>query len=352
MNEIELLKLKIDILLHGVQINLNEKIFQELEKRYNLFEKFYLFIANKIYVAVSISFKSPIKIIKIEETFYVCYEDQTISAEFILPPSFLNYKTSDGTSMNKVGTFQIDRIRISIYKGCYFDTIGKECRFCEIGGLKTLKKNKIENIKELIGHSEKEKIKHYLISGGTPPPKGWDYFINVCEEIRKLSAKSLYAMFSPPPNLKFIDDIVKSGVNEIGINIELYNRKFSQNIMPGKGVFTLNDYYNALEHSVKLLGNRGNVRSILIVGLEDYKYTLKGVEELALRGIMPILSIFKPIKGTCLGNKRKPQRDTLIKLWYESQNICEKNSLTLGPLCVCCQNNTLSTIVSDRYYYY
>ena len=159
-------------------------------------------------------------------------------------------------------------------------------------------------------------------------------------------------MISPPPDLNVINQIVGVGVQDLSINIELFNTELSRRIMAGKNRIGIKRYFETLEYAVKLLGNKGSVKSILIVGIENYNDTLNGVEELAKRGVMPILSIFKPIKGTPLENFHHPKTDDLITIWESAQRICEKYSLTLGPLCKCCQNNTLTIPISDMYFKY
>ena len=159
-------------------------------------------------------------------------------------------------------------------------------------------------------------------------------------------------MLSPPPDLNFINSVVDAGVNEIGINMEFYDRKLSRLLMPGKASADADVYYKNLEHAVNLLGAEGAIRSILIVGLEPLENTVQGVRELASRGVMPILSIFKPLENTALANHPLPSRDLLISAWEKAQSICEHYSLTLGPLCKCCQNNTLSLPVNNKYRMY
>ena len=115
-------------------------------------------------------------------------------------------------------------------------------------------------------------------------------------------------MFSPPPYLTIIKQIVDSGVQDIAINIELFNSDLSAKVIKGKSRIGIDKYFEALEYAVTLIGNKGNVKSLLIVGIESYGDTLLGVEELAKRGVMPILSIFKPVKGTPLENYPTPSK--------------------------------------------
>lgn len=159
-------------------------------------------------------------------------------------------------------------------------------------------------------------------------------------------------MIEAPSDSVFLDELYKCGLNEVGMNIEIWNRSLAKKLMPGKGSIPLRRYLGALEHAVSIWGSAGAVRSILIAGLEPLESTLKGVEELAKRHVMPILSPFRPVPNTPAENHSMLDGETMFRLWVEAQDICENHGMTLGPLCVCCQNNTISAPLGDKYIYY
>jgi adenine C2-methylase RlmN of 23S rRNA A2503 and tRNA A37 len=348
------LELKIDLLLNGVSLkgefDLSSRAFLN-----SISDGIHIILKDDIYITATVNKESLFILEKVSESLILLHTTKNSHTVKVVPTGkYFEKKSSDGTWLEDIGTFQTDRLRISAFKGCSFVLKNEGCKFCEASYKRKQRRNKISNIVELVSYCERneERIKHYLVSGGTPPENGWDHFINVCKAIRNQTNKSIYAMFSPPPTLDTIDKIVDAGVQDVAINLELFNREKSIEFIPGKTKLGFNKYSQSLEYSVKLLGNRGNVKSLLIVGLEDYSDTLNGVEYLAQRGIMPILSIFKPVMGTPLEYYPTPNKDDLIDIWMKSQEICEKYSLTLGPLCKCCQNNTLTIPVNDNYFKY
>ena len=352
----DLLRLKIDLLIEGVALKGNFNLGSRALLS-SVSEGIHFVIFKDIYITTSIQEDSSYSLCKsdTDNTIYLEGEKAlSLKAELIPEGKYYGAKLLDGTLMENVGTFQTDRLRISAYKGCNFVINDESCKFCEVSQIKSQRKNGLEHIAELVRYSEclEKRIKHYLISGGTPPEDGWGHFIDVCQTVRKNTKKSIYAMFSPPPNLEIIKQIVDAGVEDIAINIELYNSNTSAKIIKGKNRIGIDRYFEALEYAVTLLGKKGNVKSVLVVGLENYEDTLIGVEELAKRGVMPILSIFKPVKGTPLENSPAPERNDLANIWEKSQNICERFSLTLGPLCKCCQNNTLTIPINNQYFKY
>lgn len=122
--------------------------------------------------------------------------------------------------------------------------------------------------------------------------------------------------------------------------------------MPAKGATPRERYLEAIEAAVKLWGREGQVRSALILGLEPLESTLEGIDQIARRGAMPILSPFRPVPGTPMEDAAPPSADELFVAWKEGQRIAEVHGQVLGPLCKACQNNTVALPVSDRYRYY
>lgn len=350
MDDKDYLQLKIELLLKGVRLDENIRVHSRATMA-SISEGLNIRIGEHIYVTASIDKTSPFTLSLAKNRYLLSKGEITLEVELIYPPNIENLTTIDGTPMERVGSFQIDRARISAFKGCIFGVLKVECKFCEIGDLRKMRKNKLANINEFAKLVEEnyKQIRHFLVSGGTPSDKGWRHFIDVCKEIRSVSERPIYAMFSPPHELSVITEMVESGVSEIAINIEFYDQDVARDLIPGKAAIGRQKYIDALEHSVKLLGRNGAVRSILIVGIENEQETLRGVEALASMGVMPILSVFKPLEGTGMASYGRPETELLLSVWEKSQEICEMYGLTLGPTCKCCQNNTLTIPVSDLY---
>ena len=154
-------------------------------------------------------------------------------------------------------------------------------------------------------------------------------------------------MSLPPKDLNDIYDYYQLGLNEVAFNLEIYDRKIASELMPGKGKIPLEQYLDALSESVKYFGNSGNVRSMLIIGLEHRQSLMHGIEKLCSLGVSPMLSVFRPMPETPLNHVIPPNVNEIKQIYYDALKICKKNNLFLGPSCEYCQNNTLS--LSSRY---
>ena len=149
-------------------------------------------------------------------------------------------------------------------------------------------------------------------------------------------------MCLPPRDLTVLKTWYDAGVTEIAFNLELFDRGLAEWYMPGKGKLPFSQYLSALEAGVSLWGSSGNVRTLFIAGLESTESLLEGIEAVASRGIMPILSVFRALKETETEDIVPPANRWLLDLFERGERICQHYQLHLGPSCPACQNNTLS----------
>ena len=148
-------------------------------------------------------------------------------------------------------------------------------------------------------------------------------------------------MSLPITDKEILNRLKKAGITEVTFNIEIFNRKLAKKYMPGKGAISISTYLTALKNAVDIWGAAGNVRTIFIVGLESKESLLLGIEAVCKIGVSPILSLFKPITGTTLEHLLPPSDVEILDIVRETQNICKRYGVELGPHCHCCEDNTL-----------
>ena len=236
-----------------------------------------------------------------------------------------------------------DRLRIHHNLSCCLKDQGIGCKFCEV--MPNRRFISAEDILEVVDFYLKRAntFRHFLIGGGSEPRETeYKNIIRIVKHIRRKSKKDIYVMSLPPKNLSVLKDYKEAGVSEIGFNIELFDQDAALNYMPGKGKISRNEYFTALREAVKYWGNTGKVRSLMIVGLEMEESLFEGIQELCKMGVMPILSVFRPIPGTATEDIVPPSNHFLRYIYLKGTMICKEFSLNLGPECPSCQNNTLS----------
>lgn len=250
---------------------------------------------------------------------------------------------SSGTKIKDICLLATDRVRIQHSTNCYFKKCNVGCDFCEVENHDF--DFDMEDVFEAVDCylNSTYEFRHFLIGGRSDKPSREAKEINaIAKHIMKHGKYPIYVMTVPPVSTKVLDEYYRNGVTEIALNIEIWNRPLAQKWMPGKGKISLEKYFKMLKYSVSLWGNKGNVRTSFIVGLEPFESLLEGVREVCKIGVAPILSVFRPIPFTKGENIVPPSNDELLNVYNEAQSICKEYNLFLGPECVPCQNNTLS----------
>lgn len=342
--------MKIALLNHGVTLTPQALTFaQECGTiREAVFDAIDIVIFDSLYINVPFSCKfctfSPFLIDVANEKFLLLYNGSFVSDVTIsfVPESLLDKRTASGIPFEHMINLANDRIRINPAPVCIFKKQNMACRFCNLPTQNS--SYTIADIREAIDYClDNVKFNHFLIGGGTYSIQGgWDIIIKIAAYIRSKSDKQIYLMSIPPQTPEILADLYKAGITEVAFNMEIFDRVQALQIMPGKGKIDENTYFSAFHAAVKLWGNTGNVRSLLIYGFDLWDDFLNGIERLCEKGVEPIISIFRPLKETPLEHLNPPPTVELFSLYQKCQHIAHEHSLILGPDCIECQNNTLS----------
>jgi hypothetical protein len=275
-------------------------------------------------------------------------------------PEFYDRHASDGTPLARIGQVCSDRLGIGLTNVCaYWRSSARRCKFCSIGlNVATEEARKpIEHIVEVVDAAYSDptaSARHLLLGGGTPegPDAGAELIAAAAAAVKARWDRPIYAMLAPPDDLAYIDLLAESGVDEVAINIELFDPGAAAHYTPGKWrKFGHAGYLRALERAVEVFGPVHS-RSIMVVGLEPPEATLRGVEALVSRGVMPILSPFRPMVRTELEHHPRMSADALWAVCEEAHEIAASYDMPLGPTCVACQSNSLTVPGDRRYRFY
>lgn len=345
----ELLQLKIMLLHCGVRVD--DEVISQMMKHGGLnyceFEALDLNIKEQFYFNVPYQAKltelSPFSIkLDMRGNYVLMFWETLITKVHLRSLDLLGKnKTANGFYYTEISYLGNDRLRIYHRNGCYFKTHDIGCQFCDIE--KTDKQFSLADIEEVIdAYCDTPQIQHYLIGGGTDTPESeFGRIIEIAKMIKQKTTKSIYLMSLPPKNIEVLKSLKEAGITEVAFNLEIYNRELAYRYMPGKGSIPLKVYENAFRQAVTLWGKNGNVRTIFIVGLESEESLLAGVEYMCKLGISPILSLFKPIKGTPLSHLLPPSDREILQICKATEKLCKQYGIPLGPTCHYCEDNTL-----------
>lgn len=265
-----------------------------------------------------------------------------IETYVITPPDYMRDELIiDGKKITVYVNTYTDRTRLQLMSGC-----SNNCKFCNAVEFQ-YELNTIKGLEEALQIALKQSdTKHLLISSGSVYIKDleiitemYDYFV------KKYSFLNIDIMMTPRGFNSYTDNSQYEGyirhLNEIGvhglsINMELNNPDYLKKFCPEKYAIGQANYLKFLELAVKIFGT-DKVRSLLIVGIEPLEETLKGVEKLAKIGVNPVLSPLFPYGEANF----PPKSELFIEAKQQSEKICAKYKVKMGPLCKPCTHNVL-----------
>lgn len=286
---------------------------------------------------------SPFTIGLVKQKLILYYYEKVITDVAIYYESKLNQKkTASGVPYCAVAFLATDRLRINYNPVCYYKNTKSACHFCNLPDNNT--PYTFDDITSIVDdYINHESFRHILLGGGSSSPKSnFQDVIKLTRFLKSKTDKPLYLMSLPPCDLEVISQLYNEGIDEIAFNIEIFHEKLASKYMPGKGLIPREHYYRALQKAVSLWGKSGNVRSMIMLGLEPENSLLSGIERLCKMGVQPMISIFRPLENTPLSYMLPLSIQKTIELYEIIESICIKYGQILGPSCVYCQNNTLS----------
>ena len=189
---------------------------------------------------------------------------------------------------------------------CTFVNNNMGCQYCSLtSSYNRLVTLKPDTITKMVKEALKENPKYEVnLSGGTcdNPNKSVEYFCDICKRITiECGSIPISAEFTPPDDIALLRKLKDSGVSSVIMNLEIFDKQLRKKICPGKGSISRSHYFEALQEAVSIYG-KGNVSSVLIVGIQSQKDIICGIDKLTEIGVIPTLIPIKPLDGTAMEN--------------------------------------------------
>lgn len=345
-----IIRIKIQLISRGVSINANVRTSSKYQIGFDVeeFAAVTIKLKNKYWITAPCfckwNYLSPYEIdINQDNDFILKYYGKELMPIDIMPFDLKSEKTTqNGFKFSDIAYRNPDRLRIYHRNGCALQSKNIGCKFCDVCDTKSA--FTLNDIYEVIdNYLGDERVNHYLIGGGSESSSNYcDNIYKIADYIKTNTNKSIYLMSQPINDISILKKLKESGITEIAFNIEMFDRSIANLIMPGKSRNTLEYYFESLIKAVKVWGNTGNVRSIIMLGFDELDSFENGIEILCKNGITPILSLFRPIEETPMGNYISLDEETTLQFYEKARFICDKYGLKLGPDCDDCKNNTIA----------
>ena len=261
-------------------------------------------------------------------------------AGFWVPPAYHGRANEEGEEYNSYAFTHADRVRISPIEGC-----SMACKFCNLPYEFRYRTKRVAGLVDAVRIALEDPLQpahHVLISGGTPRERDVEYvrecYATVASTFPDISVD---VMMVPRDGLMDPEWLKEAGVEEVSVNLEIYDEAIGRSLMRQKAAQGRDTYLDYLEHAAGILGP-GKVRSMLMVGLEPLESTLKGARAIAERGAVPVLSPFRPDESTPLAGWQPPESENLEEVYLRALEIATDCGVGLGPSCIPCSHNTLT----------
>jgi hypothetical protein len=265
-------------------------------------------------------------------------------AQVWMPPLYHDECNAAGEPYTTFAYTHSDRVRVSPIAGC-----SMRCKFCDLPYKYRYLKKDVDRLADALQRALIDPVQpagHALLSGGTPRPLDEPYLRDVYAQLLdRFPLVPIDIMMVPLERALDPTWLDGAGVNELSVNIELVNDGLARQLMPHKHRVGLDLYLKYLGRAAAVLGP-GRVRSMLMVGVEPIEDTLLGVELIAERGCVPVLSPFRPDSATPMRDLRPPDAAFLGDLFLRARDIAAGFGVPLGPRCIPCTHNTLTFATS------
>ncbi len=222
-------------------------------------------------------------------------------------PAYYSKKTSTGVPFSKIAVSHGSYAVITPSSRCDFFNRSVECKYCAGNfdvaggdGVVYTVEEVLETVDAVLG--EKGPVVIYLSIGFSDTPDGGIEVLRPYLHAIKKHFNCLVAVeVLPPEENEWIDKAYALGADSILYNLEIFDSELFELICPGRAkMIGRKRYLDALKYAAGIFPN-GTVASHLIVGLEPPGSTCMGIDALTDMGVVPILPIYRPVKGRSLG---------------------------------------------------
>lgn len=340
--------LKANLLEYGIKISNNAKKILDSQSDIWLMDDYITCSGitlhfNDTYATIGVEENSNYELIEFEKKLYIKEPTGNIIETIVITPP--DYMKDEIIIENKKITVYTntytDRVRLQLISGC-----ANKCKFCNATEFK-YEFNSISGLDKALNIAlSQSEVRHILISSGSVKIEDLDKITEMYEYFgKKYSQYDIDIMMTPRGFDSYTDfsqyeeyllKLKSFGINGLSINMELNSAENLKKYCPEKYQIGQENYLKFLKLAVKIFG-KNKVRSLLIVGLEPLEETLKGVEKLVQIGCNPVLSPLFPYGEANF----PPNAKLFISAKEQSEKICKKYNIKMGPLCLPCSHNVL-----------
>lgn len=278
---------------------------------------------------------SPLCLTKDGNRFYITGYGERIGVDLVPQPSFYDRLTSKGTPFYQIAVLHGGEVHITPASKCQFFNFDVNCIFCHEREAYSPVDREFITVEEVVevveaafGEGVADSVELNIGFYDTE-----DRGISLIEPYIKAVKRNFDALVAvdvqPPRTNSWVDRTYAMGADKISYHMEIFDREIFKSLCPGKEkMIGWERFAEALEYAAGIFPS-GMVSSNLIVGLEPSSSTMKGIDFLTKRGVMPILPVFRPLKGTPLQDMVAPDVGEIAPVYGHLYNAVKKRNINM-----------------------
>ena len=230
-------------------------------------------------------------------------------------PRFTQLQTLDGVPYSHIATLHgTDVLATTVLQTCIrYESRKKSCKFCAIGQSlaagRTIARKTPEQLAEVARAAVLlDGVKHMVLTTGTPstPDRGAQILCESAFAIKAAVDLPIQAQCEPPDDDAWFERMKASGVDTLGMHLEVVTPEVRARVMPGKASVPVSRYMEAFRAAVSVFG-KGQVSTYILAGLGDSAEAILSISrELIDIGVYPFVVPCVPISGTPLEDHPAP----------------------------------------------
>ena len=258
-------------------------------------------------------------VLAIEGSEQQCSPEITTTRE----PAFYGLSTADGISYRSIALLHSkDVLATTLLQTCIrFRDRSQSCQFCAIeqsiedGALVRKTPEQVAEVAEAAVRLDG--VKQLVMTTGTPnsDDRGARLMAETAEAVKRRVNLPIQGQCEPPEDSRWYQRMKDSGIDSLGMHLEVVEPDVRRRILPGKSELSLEHYYEAFADAVAVFG-RGEVSTYLLAGLGDSKEALLECSRRLIElGVYPFVVPFVPISGTPLESHPSPDSSFMVEVY-------------------------------------
>lgn len=240
--------------------------------------------------------KSPFKIRKIDEVYYLLYKDDIIGKVDFPEPKYYGMVVGGVPAEKLVALDGYDTLVSALSRKCIHWEMDRKCIFCSIQN--NVQKSVVFKDPEKLAMAvkiayEEDKNRHLTLTTGTINlvDKGAKKMVEAVRAIKNEVDIPIHVQLEPI-NRYWLEKLYESGADTIGIHVEVFDEQIRNKVIPGKP--PLSEYFESWRLAVDLFGE-WNVSSWLLTGLgENIQSVIEGFKKMTEMTVFPFIAPYRP----------------------------------------------------------